>query len=515
MLVKSVHKLGVLAVAFLIAGFGGCTTFQKAESNERDVKQDNNVPSDKEIQDIKNTNDIPTDLTSDLPDELGMPDGTDIGEDVNTTDSTLQEESIEHCGNGKCEPVLDEDCNTCEKDCGCKDKDVCFLGQCCTPKTCEAAGVECGEIDDGCGGSVECGKCEDKNPCTKDLCNGEGKCVFQPLEDGTPLEEGVVCYKGEPCKPKRCEDLKWECGIGSDECGGNLSCGNCPSGYQCKEHQCQKEKKCGDGVCTKEAGENCETCSLDCKCKEGQRCYKEECCTPNTKCEPEVCGVFPDGCGGKYICPCDEGLICCDHKCTDVKKDRLNCGGCRITCNKDQTCCNGKCVNINIDENNCGECGHMCAKGYTCCGGKCVHLSSDEENCGTCGNRCKKGFTCCKGKCVDTLADRNNCGQCGKACEVLEFCCMGKCYFNDPHLPPKDPCKSDGKTCCYGHCVDTNTDKANCGECGNICKRGTFLEDIQCCSGKCTNVKSDNENCGKCGRKCGNSLRCSQGLCVP
>jgi len=40
----------------------------------------------------------------------------------------------------------------------------------CEPTTCEAAGAECGEIDDGCGGTLDCGGCSDGVACVAGSC---------------------------------------------------------------------------------------------------------------------------------------------------------------------------------------------------------------------------------------------------------------------------------------------------------------------------------------------------------
>lgn len=52
--------------------------------------------------------------------------------------------------------------------------DTCWENECqaCTPKTCAAAGRECGLLDTGCGYSIECGTC----PSTA-VCNTAGTCV--------------------------------------------------------------------------------------------------------------------------------------------------------------------------------------------------------------------------------------------------------------------------------------------------------------------------------------------------
>jgi hypothetical protein len=69
----------------------------------------------------------------------------------------------------------------------------------CTAKTCDDFGGECGDHDDGCGGTVSCGKCQ------------------------------------EACTPKTCKDLGKTCGTAPDGCGGTVSCGKCDTGTPCTD----------------------------------------------------------------------------------------------------------------------------------------------------------------------------------------------------------------------------------------------------------------------------------------
>lgn len=62
----------------------------------------------------------------------------------------------------------------------------------CAPRTCQAIGKKCGAHDDGCGGTLDCGKCVDS-----------------------------------VCTPKTCEELGKTCGKQDDACGGFVECGPC------------------------------------------------------------------------------------------------------------------------------------------------------------------------------------------------------------------------------------------------------------------------------------------------
>ncbi len=169
---------------------------------------------------------------------------------------------VDHCGDGQCETELDENCDSCPADCGCSNGDVCYNNVCCTPMTCHGQGFECGTHSDGCGGTLDCGTCNDKLDCTADFCSDKGKCVnvlgksdclidnkcyqkdaaspdnpcqfcdpdsdqhaWTTHDDSFDLGDGKVCFKGQPCKPKTCSDIGNPCGRGYDDgCGGTFDC---------------------------------------------------------------------------------------------------------------------------------------------------------------------------------------------------------------------------------------------------------------------------------------------------
>lgn len=103
-------------------------------------------------------------------------------------------------------------CGTCPEGGGC------VGNQClCVPKTCAGEGKNCGEIDDGCGGTKNCGDCPGAQVC-----------------GGTSPN---VCGNA-PCTPKTCEELGVVCGRVSDGCRRTLSCDRCEEGTACSTNQC-------------------------------------------------------------------------------------------------------------------------------------------------------------------------------------------------------------------------------------------------------------------------------------
>lgn len=78
-------------------------------------------------------------------------------------------------------------------------------GGVCSRRTCASAEAECGELDDGCGGTVSCpGTCD-----APDTCGGGG----------------IANRCG--CTPLGCSEAEAECGLIDDGCGQELDCGGC------------------------------------------------------------------------------------------------------------------------------------------------------------------------------------------------------------------------------------------------------------------------------------------------
>ena len=121
--------------------------------------------------------------------------------------------------------------------------------------------------------------------------------------------------------------------------------------------------------------------------------------------------------------------------------------------------------------------------------------------------------TTCGESCVDTLSDAANCGACGNACEAGNLCLNGVCQSAD---------ECDGLSLCGTSCVDLNNDDANCGSCGRTCATGSICTAGACvCSGgltlcldECVNTTNNPQHCGACANPCGNGEECSNGQCV-
>lgn len=73
------------------------------------------------------------------------------------------------------------------------------------------------------------------------------------------------------------------------------------------------------------------------------------------------------------------------------------------------------------------------------------------------GPSCSAPRAVCGGACVDTTSDVAHCGRCGNVCPTGQSCIAGACA-----------CPT-GRTLCDGMCTDLTVDARNCGMCGNAC----------------------------------------------
>lgn len=86
------------------------------------------------------------------------------------------------CSDRECgpDPVCAEHCGSCSGGLACDPS-----GTCCQPESCESLGAACGEVPDGCGGTLSCGECSGNDECSVDLLNHCG--CARPDPEGTAL----------------------------------------------------------------------------------------------------------------------------------------------------------------------------------------------------------------------------------------------------------------------------------------------------------------------------------------
>ena len=172
-------------------------------------------------------------------------------------------------------------------------------GDDCYPNSCE--GVDCGEIYDGCGGTLDCGDCSEG-----EVCNAAGKCVSQDTCSDT------------------CDSLGYDCGT-QEICGEYEDCGSCSEGEVCNAAgKCVSQDTCSDSCDS--LGHDCGTQIIcgeykDCgSCSEGYECVDGQ-CEPVDTCS-DTCDSLGHECGTQEICDdyvncgdCSEGYECVDGQC--------------------------------------------------------------------------------------------------------------------------------------------------------------------------------------------------------
>ena len=109
---------------------------------------------------------------------------------------------------------------------------------------------------------------------------------------------------------------------------------------------------------------------------------------------------------------------------------------------------------------------------------------------------CIAGRTNCRGKCYDLQSDRNNCGQCGNVCSDVQECQGGTCMGAPP---PPVQCDNALNNCATDDCV--------CGA-GTACAaNGDCVLPVQC-----DNTLND---CSTDPCVCGTGTTCdSSGQCI-
>jgi hypothetical protein len=111
----------------------------------------------------------------------------------------------------------------------------------CIPGTCESLGIGCGNgLDDGCGGILDCGECEEA--CVPLSCADLG-IACGPATDNC----GNAINCGECCVPTTCEQVG--CGGYANDCvNGDVYCGDCCIPADQRE-RCVTDDQCCEGLC--------------------------------------------------------------------------------------------------------------------------------------------------------------------------------------------------------------------------------------------------------------------------
>jgi hypothetical protein len=204
------------------------------------------------------------------------------------------------CRNDQCDDVectADEDCRACsrcvENRCRwqCAPSERCLSGTCCQPRSCPA-GLDCGTVDDHCGGQARCGPetcAPPDHPCQQTACQAN-VCTTEDRPTSTPCDDGNACTTQDRCEAGACMGTPVVC---DDPPACRVAMGATCSAGTCTYSPAAAGTACGSGPC--------DTCDGAGSCVRGTPCAGGVCCAPGTEvCHQGVCALT---CPGSTRCP--------------------------------------------------------------------------------------------------------------------------------------------------------------------------------------------------------------------
>ncbi len=404
-------------------------------------------------------------------------------------------------------------------DCG--DNNPCTNDACDAQHGCQHTNVDGGSCDDGkaCSTNDTCAhgvclgvvlSCDDNNPCTDNSCDNQGGCVF--LANDVTCDDGNACTTGEACHNHACGagavvqcddknpctqevcDPKSGCKgvvLNGSACEDGDACtigDTCVSG-QCASNllSCEDNNPCTLDSCDKAAG--CIHTALTSGCDDG------DACTANDTCLAGICSGTP-------AAPCDDGNACtndvCDKTIGCVFTPNSNPCSDGDVCTSNDLCVNGTCVSGAAlacnDQNPCTKDSCQALTG-------CVFRNDDGKACDD-GQTCSVNDTCSGGLCsgfAPNCGDDNGCTN--------DSCADG---VGCVHLANTAAC-DDGNACTT---ADTCSNKGCVGGAAPNCNDSNF-----CTSDACDNtmgcVHQNKAVACDDGDACTTGDTCSGGACVP
>lgn len=358
---------------------------------------------------------------------------------------------------------------------------------------------KCGEYD-----------CDDKNPCTTDVCDMAKGCTHTDntavCNDSNPSTSNDVCFLGVCCGQLAAAPVV--------ECeSGKLLDLICEDFDACTIDAClsgkcvHKAVTCDDGVectadsCDKQLG--CINKTDDTKCGVGTKCWKSGYQVKGGcfQCDPDYDTFNAPLCNDNNDCTADK---CTSGKCVSTLDTEMEGGYCNdgnaCTAYQDSKCKDGKCaatVNNPCDDgssctaDSCdpkGGCSHSslngvcddgvaCTSGDYCQGGECY--SGNAAGCDD-GNPCTTDYcSFSSGKCQHASWSGAACND-GNPCTVGDKCSNGACAVGTSvNCDDNNPCTTD--YCQLGMCGHTAI--ANCG--GTVPPLPMMKVTIGCDAGAC------------------------------
>ena len=438
---------------------------------------------------------------------------------------------------------LDNNCDGQVDELDCSDEDACTEDSCDPAQGCihlPLTGTECADgnvctLADHCEEGICVGtaiNCDDKDPCTEDLCDPTGGCDY--LFNSAPCDDQDPCTAGDLCADGVCQGTQLSCQCkedldcleleDGDPCNGTLYCntGKLPhtcdivpgSLIDCPPHDGLNEG-CLNNTCNPQTGK-CElvadnedkACDDSNACLVGESCQEGQCaggietnCNDGNPCTDDLC---EPSAGCQHVAnqaQCEDGDSC---TLSDACVDGVCQPGPTQQCNDGNPCTDDFCDPVlgcvhNPNGAICDD-GNFCTQGDVCSLGACKAGGAIE--CGD-DNICTDDSCDPAVGCVHSLNEAP-CND-GDLCSVDDHCQLGACAGggllactdNDPCtedscasgigcvFAPLPDCCAEGLTSCNAICRDLQTDPSNCGKCGKICPAADNGE-TSCVNGECT-----------------------------
>jgi hypothetical protein len=427
------------------------------------------------------------------------------------------------------------------------------LGVCQGKRVCTAQGLSdcdasspaeetCNGLDDDCNGLTDeidqadgTPVCDDGNPCTVDICNGEDGCAYEDLNAGECLD-GDACTIGDHCEAGVCVGQPIQCDD-QDPCTDDVcdGLGGCTSKFNtapCDDADpCTVNDMCNGGACS--------GYQVDCECQTDADCLVLEdgdLCNGTLRCDtaklPHLCVVDLDT---VISCPAPEAgpdAICQAAACDPAT------GACSLVpdhdgfacqdsdaCTIGDTCAEGACLaGVALNCNDGNPCTDDSCDSATGCSHTNNTVACEDGDFCTTNDSCQEGV--CSGGEALVCDD-------GNVCNGTETCVANKgCTPGTPLV-----CKDDDDVCTDTACVPqtgcvTLLNTAPCND-EDVCTTGDHCQLGACIAAgslvcndnnPCTNDSCDPVNgcvfvptAGDCddGNACTVGDHCSQGACVP
>jgi hypothetical protein len=428
-------------------------------------------------------------------------------------------------------------CGRCGNQCAAANAaSVCAAGACaftCNPGYADCDGVAANGCEANLAAPATCGSCMTR--C--DATNGTAACAAGAC--------AIACAAGfGNCDGSAANGCETNLQTDATHCGAcSTACANTNGTPACAAGACAIACATGYGNCDANAANGCETSLATDRAHCGSCAGASAVCASAQSCVGSACVT---------VCPYMTCTTAGVNSCVDLATSAANCGACGRACalpnatprctasacavatcnagygNCDANAANGCETNTVTDVGNCGACGTRCAfaNAATSCTGSVCALGACNAGFGNCDGNPANG---CE---TDLRTSPANCGACSNRCappNAAGTCAAGVCGLGACTAGFAD-CDANAVNGCE---VNTATDLAHCGACGNLCRNFGPAGSSVCTAGACVPTcnagyancdgnanngceasVNTNFNCGGCGRACSGICSATGGMCA-